>query len=220
MKLTSIILICMLLFVGGAFATEKPLRAKDMGLKAKMPCNNYKDGPYFLETLFKGAHHPQFVCFHSVDGDEHAEIALIKVYNPNDKMFELIRVMMLSEYHEMLEKEHAIRFLKEDGDIPDVEDKKEFKRYNKRRPISSYDRSLKKFIPCKDHVDGPYFLETILEGSPNPQYICFYSSEEDDHEDIALIYTFDDEDGAFKLIKAMRLHDYFEVIDYERAMSD
>ncbi len=68
-------------------------------------CNGEITGPKKLEILFPGASMGVYTCYHDLENDGNADIALIYVYNKNDKTFELIRVMRMMEYYDLLDKE-------------------------------------------------------------------------------------------------------------------
>ena len=104
--ITIISVILMMLLTGILFADER-ITSADKALKRIVPCNGEVEGPIFLETLFKGAIIPQYVCYHDIDGDEHSDVVLIYIYNANDTEFELIRAMRLIEYYDVMENEHA-----------------------------------------------------------------------------------------------------------------
>jgi len=101
-------LIIVMMLLGGTLFADDRITNADKALKRLVPCNGDVGGPIFLESLFKGAVIPQYICFHDVDGDKNADVILIYIYNANDTAFELISAMRVIDYYIMLENERLV----------------------------------------------------------------------------------------------------------------
>ena len=110
MKRIIIAVLLVLFYIGIAPAQqqrERGITSLDRMLKFSVPCNGTEDGPVYLDVIFPDVVHPQYVCHHHINAD-YAEVALIYGYNPNDKMFELLRAMRLNDYFEIEEYQRGM----------------------------------------------------------------------------------------------------------------
>lgn len=81
-----------------------------------------------------------------------------------------------------------------------------------------YYKELKRSLPCNGHVEGPIFLQTLFPDANMEQYACWHDLDGDGNPDVALIYVFNPNDNAFELIRAMRMIEYFDVLENERSL--
>jgi len=86
------------------------------------------------------------------------------------------------------------------------------------RSITSMDRELRRSVPCNGHVEGPVYLRNLFKGASIPQYACWHDVDRDGNPDVALIYIFNINDNMFELVRAMRMIEYFHVVEDERAL--
>lgn len=139
-------------------------------------CNGVLLEPEIRQDIFPGSTMPVDICYHHIDWDGSPDINLYYSYNPNDNMYELIKV-------DWIEK-----------------------------TLYSYPYCNGRKQIIDHHNEGEYYRDCGIDFQPTN--ICFHDISGDNEPDIVLIYCYHgSEDRKFFLKEAVRLIDYFHMIE-------
>lgn len=72
---------------------------------------------------------------------------------------------------------------------------------------------------CNGKVTGPVPIHSLYPGASSGIYTCLHDLDNDGIIDIALLYVFNRSDNRYELINAMRLFDYYRILDKERELN-
>lgn len=88
------------------------------------------------------------------------------------------------------------------------------------RAITPGDRALTQSVPCNGKVEGPVYIQALFKGASIPQYVCYHSINNDALFEVALIYVYNSNDSTFELVRAMRINEYWDMVENERSMQE